>query len=280
MADEPKTEKTELEKPAAAAPVAPEKPAAASPAAAAAASIEKPAAAAATHEGESDEDEEGNPTPDDKGFVRMPFTKFLKRVGRMTAKELRKHFGTTDLSAIVEERKELQVLRAEKEERERAAMTERERLQADTKAAHDRADAAERRAEAAEESRMVERTEAVLQASASKLFAEAYQEVALDALAKYMRRHPNDFKKPTHAEAWLKEYAEKHPAMRIAAAAPDAKKEEKDVKDAKSKVPADDKIRKDRPAAKGSGESEQKTARPGQPNSLSKFELRKQGYNW
>lgn len=201
-----------------------------------------------------DEGDSGDmPEPDEKGFVTMRFPLFMKRLARMTRREMKKQFGTDDMEAIVKEREELKALRTEKEERERKDRTEKENLEADLKKEKARADLAEEKANAAEERVIVREADRDLEKVAGGIFDDEYADYALDKLAAHMRKHPREVTKAKHAEAWLKEFAEKHPRMAKgyeAKKADDAEDKAEEKKAEVKKVPlTTDKVK--RPEAKG-----------------------------
>lgn len=235
------------------------------------------------------ESEDDTPEVGEDNMVKMPLRDFMRRVSRMTKKEMKKKFGTDDFDAIVAEREELKTLREDRAKREREAMSEKERLEADKKAAEARAQEAETRAERAEESRMAERFENTVSTVAAEYVDKADVDDVLDRLARRIERHPEEFppgKKGKDAvDSWFKDFVEKHPKYAKGAPAGETKAEEKkadEVKvEQKTKV-IDTSIQRNRPPGQKPARAipEGKTARPGQPNSMTREELKRAGYNW
>lgn len=236
------------------------------------------------------DDEDGEPTGDAEGMVRMPVGAFMRRVARMTKRELRRVFGTDDVDKIVEERQELQRLRTAEEQRKRDAMTEQERLKADKEAAEKRAAEAEDRARHVEEQRVVERVESDVLSTLRRFVDDDDADDVADKLARHIRSEYSaaEADRPTmkDVEKWAQEFVERHPKWKRGAgaaqpvAAKDDKPAAKDDKPAPAKVPLTNGPR----AARGgtppaSGSTDARTARPG--DGMSKTEIqRKFGVSW
>jgi hypothetical protein len=218
----------------------------------------------------------------------------------MSAKELRRIFGTSDLDKIAEERKEAQSLKKAKEaadakadEERRAKLDEETRLKEDLKKKEDRIAELERLNSEKEEGMLADRQEQVLTKIAAKLFEEDYVDVALDRFRRHVRGLSSSKVRAMDEEdvsTWFRQYAEKHPKIARGADSTetddDKKKRETAEAAKKPKVPLDTKP-KDRKTATSSldmGKFGGKTPRPGQPNSMNSTELaeykRARGMSW
>lgn len=248
---------------------------------------EKPAVAAKPADAsKAADDDEDEPTPDDKGNVTIPFSQFLKRVGRMTRRELRKHFGTDKLEDVVAERKELETLRTERDEQKRKEMSEKQKLEDDLKKERDKVAAATARADEAEVRIIVKEQDRTLRDLAVDYVSKEDADDLLDRFAREVRRHPDEYKSTKAVKAWFAEFVEKHPKWAKEAAADDKTVEAKKAaakKEEPAKVPLNNGAKTNaRPAAPASGGTNgEKTARPGQTNSMSKAEIQKKfGVSW
>ena len=180
-----------------------------------------------------EDDEDDDPEPDDKGMVTLPYKSFIRRVARMTKRELMKNFGTDDVESIVKDREELKALRADKDKRDRDAMSEKQKLEADLKVATEKYEAAELRAEAAETRVMVRETHRDLEKLCGTYVEDEDVDDVLSRLKTYMRKHKDEITKTKHAEAWVKDFVAKHPKYAKGAAAAETKEGEPDKKEPK-----------------------------------------------
>jgi|SRR5271166_5331918 len=178
-------------------------------------------------------DDEDELKPDAEGMVRMTIKSFMRRVSSMSRANLRKQFGTDNVEQIVEERKELEKLRAEKAENEKAKLTEVERLKLEKKEAEDRADKAVSRADERELRSVAREVDATLKTFAKSIVDKEYVDVLLLKVAREASRH-DDIKTPRQAMKWMEDYIKSHP--KIAKGAAEAKAEEKKAKDSKKET--------------------------------------------
>lgn len=145
---------------------------------------------------------DGDELPDgDDVVIQMSPKAFKKRLNRLTTKELKAKFGTDDVDAILEERKELVTLRSEKVAREREAMTELERERTLRQEAEAKATASDARARSEAETRVYEREDSKMTRLAGKYIDEDFVDAELDRFAKHLRE--------THGRSGVKKLTEK-----------------------------------------------------------------------
>jgi len=201
-----------------------------------------------------DEDASSEPSTDDAGMIKaMPKKKFMERLVRMTNKELRSMFGTTDVDKILEERKELETLRKEKaestekaDEERRAKMAEEERLKEDKQKLEKERD--ELRAALAEkdEEHLADKQGDYLKELASQGLTSKGTKYALMEFKQYIRSLSNrKVEKMTEKDVtgWFADYAKENPEFAIKTETAEektareaAEKKEADAKKAKVKV--------------------------------------------
>lgn len=243
-----------------------------------------PAQAKGTHPSDVDEqphDDEGEPKPDDRGWVSMPYRSFLRRLGRTSRAKLKELFGTDDEAAIADWKRESEGLKKDKEDRERAAMSEKEKAEADLKTERTQREAAEKRADEVETRSLAREAgrdvkEAILDAGVDKEWLDVMQ----NKLKSAIKKNPDEFTKLSHVNAWVKEYVAEHPKM--LKDQPKAKDDKPAVKTAPITNGSPGTKKPAAPPSGGEGsELGGKTARPGLPNSMTKDEIAKTyGRRW
>jgi hypothetical protein len=223
---------------------------------------------------EDAEDEAVEKYVDKDGNVRLPFKAFQTRIRRASKKELKAIFGTDNRDEILKVKTGYEALLTEKEKERVAQLGELEKEREEKKKAVERAEALERAAAEREERELVVGTEGELTVAASKHFTEDYVDFALEKFKKHLATmDDDDIDSLTDKEidAFFGDLAKKRPAMAKTAAAADPDK----------KVPINNGANvEDKPAPAG-GAATAKTARPGQPNTMSKEEIKRGlGYSW
>lgn len=162
-------------------------------------------------QGDSDE------IPEEAELFELSASALKKRLSRHTAKELKAAFGTSDLGDIKKRLDKAASLEKDDEERKRAEMTEKQKLEADLKASRQREADANRRALRVQEDRIVEKEENRITKIAEKYVDTDPDvvEVIFKRLGKFLRSEFTDdqLKKLPDAkiEKWFKEYATEHP---------------------------------------------------------------------
>ena len=96
---------------------------------------------------------------DGKKFIKLSMDQFKARVSKSTKKELKEIFGTSDKAAILAIKKQTDDWTKDAEERKRAEMSERQKLEADRDAALSAQQIAERRADRHRDALRVQKTE-------------------------------------------------------------------------------------------------------------------------
>lgn len=234
------------------------------------------------------DDDDQDPTPDEKGIIALPQKSFLKRVAQMSAKELKRIFGTSDVDKIAAERKEYLDLKKGKEEADkkaeeerRAKLKEEERLKEDLKKKEEENEQLRQQTEAEKEERMADRQDTYLTGVAEKLFEADSVDYALSKFKKHLRDlSTSKVEKMTEGDVkeWFEDFAKKNPkhakeTEEAKAAREKAEKEEADK--GKRRVPLDTKPKTvpKRPGTIETGKFAGKTVRPGQPNSMTAAEF-------
>lgn len=211
--------------------------------------------------------------PDTADLLELSAKALNGRLARHTKKQLRDHFGTDDITEIKAKIDRLQELESKEEERRRADLSEKEKLSEDLKKSNARADAAERRHQDAVEQRMVDQEDSRIKDIAAEFVKmKHYKHVSRDLAEHLHSEKALAGLKDVAIRKWFADYLEENPEFakaEAAAAAPTAK------------VMLDNGATPKRPdAAAISGQAGAKTAKPGQPNSMTKKEISDMGYRW
>jgi hypothetical protein len=215
--------------------------------------------------------------PEDAELVEMPRKKLLKRLDRFHSSQLKERFGTADPDEIAAKLKRLDELEKKEEEGKRAAMSAQEKLEADLKAANDRAEANDRKYKALYEARDYERVDGRMMGYAAEFLDADYCEDAMPGLKRHIRetyddkelaRLNKDEKELGKAiRAYFKQLVERKPKL-------GKDYEVKPTEKPRAKVNTT--ARDDRPDSSGKdgrSPAEGKTVKPKQANSMSKSEL-------
>jgi hypothetical protein len=225
--------------------------------------------------------------PDDADLVNLSPRALKSRISRATKKELKDRFGTDDPEEIQAKLAKWAELEKGEEERKRAALSEKERLEADLAAANKRAETAERQARVAAEERVVDRMDQQVGKILGKhldLDDEDTYDIISRKLAKHLAaEYTTEELKALYDSGqmekklgkWAEEYAKSHPKYaRAAHAAPEKKPLTNTGDSRESPVPV----------TKSGGENGGRNFSPSAPNAMSPREARaeaaKQGFKW
>lgn len=190
--------------------------------------------------------------------------------------------GSAIRDAIKARFAKLKDLEDKEEERRRKELSEIERHKEDAAREKMRADAAEQRWQAEQMERAHERYDTTFEKVARDLVGEEYQDYAVQRFARHLLNEVGEKKlaemttlSDKTVREWLKEFVEKHPKF-----AKDSGEEKPQVP--VKTAPLDNGATPKKPDnQQASGHGTGKTARPGQPNSMTKAEITKEfGYRW
>lgn len=235
-------------------------------------------------ETEAEDDPEREPKPNANGIVTMPFKSFKTRINRAPNKELMAMFGTTDRALIKKTWDEHREWAKEREEARRASLVTEERLKEDAAAA---------RAEAVKERKLREDKEIEisvqdynrkLERVADKHVDPDYVGYSLECLGKHflaLSQEEQTAFGEKESETWLKRWVKEKPKFAKGAALVADENEGEDVqadtRPEPKRMPAPNVgapvVRKP-VAVPSNGGLGEKTARPGQPNSMTREEVR------
>ena len=252
-----------------------------------------PPAGVAGAAGAADPDDE---TPDSKGWIKLPAREFKKRVAKAYKKDLRALFGTDDPKAIQKMKERFDAYETAEKERERAQMDAKQRYEADIKAANERAEKAERKAQRAKDRVYVNRQEKTIRGIVSQHIHHEHLDRLIDMFAARVASSSSFAKKHDVArtkgrarvEAWIKEQITAVPAFAKTAAPPAPGDPPAAGAPAGEPVPPKPPITngiggpktrdQQKPVGGGvgldaNGLYKGKTPRPNQPNSMNKEEL-------
>jgi hypothetical protein len=235
-----------------------------------------------------DDGPDSHPKPDDKGIIKLSMRDFMKRVRKSTKRELRDAGLPTDIEALRAYKKSIDEWEKTKEADRQAKLSETQKLQEERDRALERAAEADRRAERARDRVRRQRVERSVRQTAMKYINPERVERAMRDLAgeinsmssrrqrKLRSSFVDDYMKKLAADPYFARAStqaapepaapEQAPAEPPAAAAP-----------APLTSGAPGKPDKPRPAPVNSVQSglwNGKTTRPGQPNSMTREELR------
>jgi hypothetical protein len=201
--------------------------------------------------------------PDEASLLKLTPGALNKRLERFSKRQLMDRFGTDDPGRIKADLDELQTLRAEKETARRAALSEKEKLEDDLRLANEAREKAEKKLQRAQDQQVFTEYDRSAEGVLSKHIDPESMELAVMKLKKHVLSLDDDeLAKPEKVfEEWAAEFAKKNPRHARAS----------DEKPAK-RIPLNTGASpRERPAPLNP-EVTQKTARPGQPNSMSKAE--------
>jgi hypothetical protein len=220
----------------------------------------------------ADEDE----IPSDAQLLKLTPGALNKRLDRFSRAQLREHFGTDDVSKIKESLAEYQELKAKQEEERRAQLTKEQKLEEDLQKEKAEKLKAQAQAKKAEDQIVYAEYDRVASSVIEQYFDPEVAEFAMTKLRAHVKDLDDD-DVPQDAKGakkffddWAKKYVEKNP--RYAKPATESE-EEKPAEKEKPKVGIQTAARHLEPPKQAGLNLANKTARPGQPNSMSKAEF-------
>lgn len=215
--------------------------------------------------------------------ITMSEADLRERLHRAESARLKKMFGTDDPKVISERMARMTELETQQEAERQARLTNEQKLQEQLAAEKARADKAQERARSLEEQRVVQQQGSVVTKAASQHVHQDYIEEASLAFARHVQQHPREVARFTEKDIgkWFSDYVAKKPALARTATPPAPQAPQPRVERTPAGAP--------RPPPRPQGQQapvnpEQKTLRPGQPNSMSRMEasaeLRRRGINY
>lgn len=210
---------------------------------------------------EEDDDDENDSTSQANGMVQMPMASFTRRLQREAKKTLRELFGTDNRAEILEMKKSLDKYRTEEEEQRKKNLAEIERIREEAAADKRAREEAEERASSLEQERMAERYDESVKSIATEYIKPKFYRHAAEDLRDFLREEYEDNLDAVNKKViadFFREYAEENPEFALE----------------QRSVPISNGASANRPTAPVSGNMQSKTARPGQPNSMSNAEYR------
>jgi hypothetical protein len=242
--------------------------------------------------GEVDEAQVEAALKEGKSLPAMPVKAFLSRVRRASRQQLMDLFGTDDKEAILQWKREYDTMRKAQDERDRAAMSEKERLEKDLQTAKDEAAAVKQEFDTYREERAYEQVDNGISRAAEKHIDSDAVDYVAQKFAKHLLSLDKDDaddraklkayqKDPDAVAAWFKEYADSHPKFAKEAKAPKAKEEKPKPEEKKAPLNTAPKTKEEKPKEEKPGSNANgKTVRPG-PNAMSTEEIRQRtGHSW
>jgi hypothetical protein len=226
--------------------------------------------------------------PTDADLIEMSPGLLKKRLERFTRKQMRDRFGTEDMDSVKRDLDELTTLRAEREERRMASLTETEQLREQVSQMQLRAEQAEARAEQIHTERVVAEQDQSVTAIMRQHLNPRYLKHETRNLAEYISGLSDaELADPELViEAWCKQAISEDPALGLQQAAPEPPVAISQPAYARPPVavPMSNGANVQRPAAASPGgvQGPSGTYAPGQPNSASDREWRelKRANNW
>ncbi len=206
-------------------------------------------------------DAEGD-IPTDANLLKLTPAALTKRLDRYSKKQLSEHFGTDDVEKIKSDLAELATARQEREEARRAALSKEEKLKEDLEREKKRAEKAE-----ADHKRVLDaQAFSEYDRSAEVVLAKHVDPELVDVAVIKLKKHvlgldDDELLEPEKVfEQWAKDWTKKNPKYARASEAPPPPKK-----------PLTTGADPHRPE-KAKVDLAQKTARPGQPNSMTRAE--------
>jgi hypothetical protein len=209
----------------------------------------------------------------DDASYQVKGAEFRKLFERRTKAELRKQFGTDDLDAIKARLQEHEQLKAQQDEMRRAQMSEAEQMKEDLAKERAARERAELKARQLQDRQQIARETLRVRALASKHVDPKMVRYAELELASFLRKKftPKEMNKlkDTDLDKFFKAFVQKNPKFAKQEARPLPRV---GVTNGVNPPPRGQNVQQARPL--------QKTAKPGQPNTMSKAELRALGYDY
>jgi hypothetical protein len=211
-------------------------------------------------------------------MVTLPKRELEKRIGRAKQSALKEVFGEEiDTDAAKTRAAKAKELEAQQEQQRQAQLTNEQRLQEELAREKARADEATTKLKAKQRQDVMNRETQRIAGLANKHIDPSMTELVLPKFKQHLKtltRQQVNAMDDKQIEKWFRDFASKNPKLaRAAAPAPKPT----------PKVPVTNGVRGNRPGQmpSGQGAAAEKTARPGQPNSMTKAEIRqKHGVSW
>lgn len=138
------------------------------------------------------------------------------RLARASSKALKEAFGTDDVEKIKKTIKEHEELKAKDEETKRAALSEKERLEADLKTAREEKTALEAKLVAMEEATTIDKQERAIRVVAKEYADPKYVRVAMTDFAEHVEAMSDKEAEkfgPDDAKKWFEGWAKDNPKL-------------------------------------------------------------------
>lgn len=204
---------------------------------------------------------------DEKGFIQIPATAFKKRLNRYSKNQLREAFGTDDIADLKARLDEHGNLKAKSEKERLATLAKEERLSEELAKERNARTLAETKAAKLVEDREYQAADTEVRSTAEQYIKPGKMaKLAVYEFGEYVRELDDDEAdalKPKDVKAWFEKYAKENPELALGSK-PEKKTERKPI----SHGAGDQESPPPMPISGG------KTARPGQPNSMTDEEYR------
>lgn len=215
--------------------------------------------------------------PEEKELYRLSGKALQGRLGRYNKKQLKDHFGTSNVDEIKAQLAEHKELKAKQEEARREKLDSEAKLKEDVEKERKRAETAETRAREVEDAHVVDKQQTRIEKSATAHIDEDLVDDAVERFRKHiLSLSPKQVKKFTSEDvgAWFEKLAKDKPKFAKGGAPvadPEADKKKQPITNGGGGA------RRPPPI---SADGQKKTARPGQPNSMTKAELKAAGHDF
>lgn len=201
--------------------------------------------------------------PTDAKLLALSPAALNKRLDRFSKRQLTEHFGTDNVDQIKGDLAELATMRAKQEESRRAALSEQEKLREDAARERARADENEKKYRNAIDAQAFGEYDRTAESALAKHIDPEAIELATVKLKRHVLSLDDDeLTDPDEVfDKWAGEWAKKNPKYARAADAPEPKKVKLTTGSSPTKP------------ERSPVDMTNKTARPGQPNSMSRAEF-------
>jgi hypothetical protein len=208
---------------------------------------------------------------------------FKKRIQRASSAQLREMFGTDDTDKITKDWKRFQDIEKKHEEERRAKLDNEQKLKEDNAKLQSQLTEVTQRAQALEEDRVVDSFVTRVGRIASKhIDGEYVDDIVWGAFKRHvasLSEKEQEGMKEKDIDAWFKDYAEKKPKFAREVSAEKKADEKPTEKKPVNGKPATNGIADNKRPTSGGSNPTEKTARPGQANSMSPTEYRQHKAN-
>jgi len=222
---------------------------------------------------------------DEKGLISLPYDAFIERMNRLQRSQLKKLFGTDNVQEVLKMKTEYESMKKEREEAEKARMSEIERERKATEDARKELQTWQQKYNKLQRQTTAAEAGSMIKGIAAKHINMAYarhvlRDLAEDLTSNYTEKQLSQFTEK-HLEQWFKKYIQKNPvyaASPVAPSVPAADPKPAPKPQAKPKVGVTTGPKGARPTPQPSGTNAPtmingKDVRPGKPNSMTKQEF-------